>query len=129
MKNINKLERITSIYNEWIPSDIAFIKEIHWSQNNLKIVSYFQLRDKIDSWPNFKEKFVELTINFENISNLKLNFNSSGLHFVSGFDIIDISNDGLENINFHIEDYENGSIEFFCEKIEIFSIEEPKLQF
>jgi hypothetical protein len=42
-----------------------------------------------------------------------------GLHQLSGFDISDISDSGLEKVNFQIEDYENGSINFRCEQVEI----------
>lgn len=41
--------------------------------------------------------------------------------------IIDTSDHGLENINFYIEDYEDGSIEFSCEDIEIISLQKPLL--
>jgi hypothetical protein len=66
--------------------------------------------------------FFEIKMNFSNVSNLKLDFGGAGLHQILGFDILDISNNGLEKINFQIEDYENDSINFICEEIEIIEV-------
>jgi hypothetical protein len=127
MKEISKIEKIRDFYSDWKPSDIAFIKEINWSKNNLKVILYFQIRDEISNWPDLTKDFVEATFEFRNVINMKLNFVGNGLHFVSGFDIINASNHGLEKINFYIEDYEDGSIEFSCEDIEIISVQKPAL--
>ena len=56
----------------------------------------------------------------------KLDFNDVGLHQISGFDILDISDNGLAKINFQIEDYENDSINFICEEIEIIEVSNPE---
>ena len=66
--------------------------------------------------------FFEVSMKFENIFNFKLDFTNNGLQQISGFDIIDISNHGLEKINFQIEDYENGTISFNCEEIEVINV-------
>ncbi len=122
MIKIEKIEKITSIYSLWNPSDIAYIKALEWSVNNLLIKCYCQLRAGSNKWPDKSKYFFDISIGFKNISNLKLDLNGSGLHSVSGFDIVDVSENGLEGINFCIEDYENGSIEFNCEAIEIISV-------
>lgn len=127
MKEISKIEQIRDFYSDWKPSDIAFIKEINWSKNNLRIILYFQIRDKIGNWPDLTKAFVEATFEFRNVINMKFDFIGNGLHFVPGFDIINTSDHGLEQINFYIEDYEGGSIEFSCEDIEIISLEKPAL--
>ncbi|GGF23863.1 hypothetical protein [Flavobacterium limi] len=127
MKEINQIEKIRDFYNDWKPSDIAFIKEINWSKNNLKIILYFQIKTNMSKWPDLTKDFIEATFEFRNVINMKLDFTGNGLHFVSGFDIIDASDHGLEHINFYIEDYEDGSIEFSCEDIEIISLQKPAL--
>lgn len=86
MKEINQIEKIRDFYNDWKPSDIAFIKEINWSKNNLKIILYFQIRNNISNWPDLNQNFVEATFEFKNVINMKLDFTGNGLHFVSGFD-------------------------------------------
>jgi hypothetical protein len=70
--------------------------------------------------------FFEVKINFSKVSSLKLDFSSAGLHQVSGFDILDASDKGLEKINIQIEDYENDSIYFFCEEVEITEVSDPE---
>lgn len=126
MKKIEKIEKITGIYNTWEPSDIAFIKALKWSINNLVIIFYCQLRGGTNGWPDISKDFFEISIAFRNVSNLKIDFIGTGLHQISGFDILDISNNGLENINFQIDDYENGSINFICEEVEIIEVSNPE---
>lgn len=126
MKKIEKIEKVTSVYNAWKPSDIAFIKAIEWSINKLVIIFYCQLRDRVNGWPDISKDFFEMSITFKNVTSLKLDFNGSGLHQISGFDILDISDNGLEKINFQIEDYENDSINFSCEEIEINEVSNPE---
>jgi hypothetical protein len=125
MKKIEEIEKIMNTYNAWKPSDIAFIKAFEWSINKLVIVSYCQLRDSANRWPDMSKDFFEISITFKNVSNLKLDFNGVGLHQISGFDILDISDNGWEKINFQIEDYEDDSINFSCEEIEINWISNP----
>jgi len=127
MTYINKLEDILKEYSYWKPNDIAYIKEIHWNQDGLKVICYFQSRNNREMWPDLNQSFIELILHFENVKNVKLNFSGSGLYFVSGFDIINVSEDGLEKINFYIHDYEDESIEFSCEKIEVLSVGQPFL--
>lgn len=122
MKTINKIEKITSVYSAWKPSDVAFIKALEWSINNLVVIFYCQLRSSVNGWPDMSKDFFEIKVNFSNVSNLKLDFSGAGLHQISGFDILDISENGLEKINFQIEDYENDSINFNCEEVEIIEV-------
>lgn len=122
MKKIEKIEKVTGIYNTWEPSDVAFIKALTWSIDSLVIVFYCQLRSRINGWPDKSKDFFEISIAFRNVSNLKLDFIGTGLHQISGFDILDVSDNGLENINFQIDDYENGSINFICEEVEIIEV-------
>lgn len=126
MKRIKNIEKITNIYNGWKPSDIAFVKSLEWSIQNLLIVCYCQLRENVNEWPDVSRNFFEVSITFKTISSLKINFSGVGLHQISGFDILDISNNGWEKINFQIEDYEDDSITFCCEEIEINEVSNPK---
>lgn len=126
MKIIKKIEKVTSVFPAWKPSDVAFIKALEWSNNNLVIIFYCQLRSDFNEWPDMSKDFFEVKINFSKVSSLKLDFSSAGLHQVSGFDILDASDKGLEKINFQIEDYENDSIYFFCEEVEITEVSDPE---
>jgi hypothetical protein len=111
MKRIENLELID---DAWQPSEIALIKSIFWSSEKLTIDCYCQSRDAM--WPDYSKEFSEVSLEFINVSNLKVEF-SSLIQQVMGFDIIDVSGDGLENINFRVLDYEDGKIEFHCERI------------
>jgi hypothetical protein len=124
MKKIQKIEKIINIYKYWKPSDIAFIKALKLSVNSLEIIFYSQSRNT-DKWPDMAKSFFEISIVFKNVINLKLDFKGEGLHQISGFDILDISDNGLEKVNFQIEDYENGSINFNCEEVEVNNVLTP----
>lgn len=126
MKRIEKIEKIITMYDAWKPSDVAFVKALKWSINNLEIIFYCQLRNGVNGWPDMSKDFFEISMTFKNVSNLKLDFNGIGLHQLSGFDILDISNSGLEKVNFQIEDYENDSISFNCEEIEINEVRQSR---
>ncbi|WP_292009338.1 hypothetical protein [Chryseobacterium sp.] len=96
------------------------------------IIFYSQLRNQKFGWPDQQDNFFEVSVNFENVSSLKIDFdyNYNGLQQVSGFDIIDVSNNGLEFIHYQIEDYENDTIHFYCEDIIILDVSSPvKLKF
>jgi hypothetical protein len=126
MRKLKNLEKVTSIYRDWKSSDITFIKSLEWSPQNLVINFYCQLREDVNGWPDISGIFFEVSIIFKTVSGLKIDFSGTGLHQISGFDILDISANGLEKINFQIEDYENDSISFFCEEIEIDKISASK---
>ena len=124
MRNIQQNININS---NWNCSEIAFVKSLVWSNNDLTIVFYSQEKNIMKGWPDLSRGFRELSIKFQNVINLKLDFKGKGIHQVSGFDIMNISENGLEGINFQIEDYENDSIKFFCEEVVINSMSEPHM--
>ena len=112
MKQYNKL--LTDI--KWNPSRLCYIKSLIWDNSNLILVMYFQDRDKMSICPNFEFKFSKIKICFHNVSDFFFHPNSNSLHQLSGFDIVDMSDNELENVNYKILDYENDSIGFFLKK-------------
>ena len=130
MRQIKNIEKITSVYSAWKATDVAFIKSLEWSMENLVIVFYCQVRGNVNGWPDTSKDFFEVTMTFKCVRNLTLKFSSNRLQQVSGFDILDVSDSQLGKIGFEIEDYENGIIGFACEDIEINSLSKPdKLPF
>lgn len=125
MKDIKNLDKINKNFNGWQPSDLAFIRKIEWTANNMIIVFLSQLRKDVIEWPDLSKDFFEISLLFENIANLKLDFSGFGIHQISGFDIIDISKNSWENLNFQIEDYENGTISFNCKEINVLVVSAP----
>lgn len=122
MKLITNIEKLESLYKNWQPSYLAFIKQLSWSREALLITFLCQLRNPLIEWPDISKEFAEVTLKFTNVIDFKLNFSGSGIQQVSGFDITDISNNGLESINFLIEDYESDKIHFKCAEIYIDSV-------
>lgn len=119
MIKIKEIEKITDLYPEWRPSDIAYIKALEWSINKLSVIFLCQLRNKLTVWPDHSKFFFEIEMTFSDVLNLKLMLNGKAFQQISGFDILDFSQNGLEGINFEIVDYENEIINFSCKEIEV----------
>lgn len=117
---IKHIDRVTALLPAWQPYDIAFIKQLEWLEGNLFLVVYCHPRN-MAAWPDLTANFFEVTMFFENVRDVKfaLERNAGYLHQVSGFDIVDITKNCLEQINYMVSDYEESSIRFNCEEIEI----------
>ncbi len=124
MRKIKGINKIMKVNKSWKPSDIAFISKLGLSMGNLELCCYSQQRNNSFEceWPDLNKAFFEISIIFLNVCNLKIEWGNTKIHQISGFDILDISKDGLENISYQIEDYENDTISFFCKEIMINSI-------
>ncbi|RPE12645.1 hypothetical protein EGT74_03600 [Chitinophaga lutea] len=127
MAEIKNIEKIKDDHATWRPSNLAFIKSLVWSPGRLEIVFYSQLPGDADVWPDFNKPFFEISMEFIKVKNVKLLISGSELHQLTGFDIIDVSGNYLEELNFEVEDYENGTISFSCEDITIKAVSAPTI--
>lgn len=125
MTNIQGTDKIYSAYPNWTPNSIAYIRSLKWENNKLVILACCQVIKEVTGWPDHTKPFFEVEFYFDNVLNLKLSFTGINKQQVTGFDIIDLSQNGLENINFQIEDYENAVIGFTCKTIEIIEVSAP----
>lgn len=112
------MKRITSNLKQFDPSSVAFIQELVWNESGVFLKVYCQSRKSNATWPDLKNEFEIVHLQFIQVSSLNFISNSMGLHQITGFDIIDLSSDQLESINYKVVDYENGSLEFSCKEIE-----------
>lgn len=117
MDKINKNIIKEKLYENYKVSDVVGIvgfnynielNEFYEKQSNLKI--NFLLKDN-----------TIILIDFRNISSLHLKNIGGQFNQLLGFEIIE--NKTYEKCNrFHIGDYENGSIDFYCEKYKTIDI-------
>ena len=127
MAKICNIEKIMSCLNRWDPSDLSCIEllEIQYNstthQTDIKISSLFQERDLVQSWPNNMQSY-DVVMLFFAICDLKIAPQHKFPMQIMGFTIDDISERGLENINFIVQDYEDNQLSFFCNQIEILSV-------
>jgi hypothetical protein len=119
MNKIQNIHNITDAFPSWNAADIVFIESLYWSTDHLIIECYFQSSNGSSEWPDVSMPFYKVSISFKGVQNLALNFNGTRLQQVAGFNIIDLSNNQLDQINFEIEDYEDGKINFYCNEIAI----------
>lgn len=125
MKQIKNIEKIQSIYENWHPSDLAFIKELHWSNGELVISFLSQSKHLSTKWPDTSRGFCEVSIRFNYVVDLRFSFDGDKRQQILGLSITNLSKDGLEeNSSFLIEDYEEGTVHFNCAEISIISVSE-----
>ncbi|WHT38274.1 hypothetical protein QNH98_14655 [Myroides sp. mNGS23_01] len=113
---------ITFTTNNGQPTTVAFIQSLVWSKKDVTIMFLCQEKEEGKGWPNREEAFVVVEVQFLNCTQLKLNVEGDILQPAFGFDILDVSAKGWENINFQIEEYENDCIGFYCEAIEVLPV-------
>lgn len=123
MKAIKNMEKIARVHAEWQPGDVAFIKSLEWSDQNLLASCYCQSRDSHNPWPDLSQNFFELSLKFIRVCDVNVAFSGSPLQHIGSFNIIDLSDNRLEDFNFQIEDYEEGRISFYCQAIEVMDVQ------
>lgn len=129
---MNKVKNIDIVEKEmgsWSPENLAYIKKFKYissyEQEESKIVisGVMQLRDLDNSeWPSDKLPFYEIELEFISISNLKLNDFTNDKTQIMGFEIFNIEDKNWENLIYHISDYEEGKIDFYCRDVSVLSI-------
>lgn len=110
--NFKKFE---STYGKWSPSLLSTIVEVELTSD---LEECFCVKIKASYEINKQKTFISLV--FSAVNSFTITEVSSIPFQVLGFDIIDVSNSGLENIRYEIEDYESGKISFKCKNIDIF---------
>jgi hypothetical protein len=124
MKNI---ALVADVYGAWNPGDVAFIAELRWTGNDgssLELVTFAQPRARTGTgWPNRSAPWYKVVLNFGNVGGFSLREFGPGPRQVMGFSIERVGERGLERLNYRVEDYENGAIEFYSETAEIVSVE------
>lgn len=106
---------------------ISFILELHYKRDYNK---YFEevfvldvgfLVNNIGGNRAFK-----LKIRFKQIEDLCFEAANGAFVQLSGFNIMDIKEDGWSEMRYKINDYENNNFHLFCNQIEVLSVEETK---
>lgn len=132
MGSIRNIEIIKEKMGFFQASALAYIVSLKYQSENdnnsseIIIDGLMQMRNTTHAWPMDEKSWFLISIKFIGINNFKINGLGSTPKQVMGFDIVDISDRGWENINFQIEDYEDDSIGFYCKEICILSVEEYK---
>jgi hypothetical protein len=121
MTRIENTNLVIEVAGRWMPNDVAFIKgfaftaqaEGHTSKLLLNVL--LQRRDLcLKGWPAPDVPKYQVDIDFAGVRELQVKgLGQTGLQ-VTGFDIVDASNRGWEDVGLEIEDYENGRIGFLC---------------
>jgi hypothetical protein len=129
MSTIVNTELVAQRVGRWYPGDLAFIDTLEYrcagddEAAQLRITARFQRRDTARrGWPDDNAPFVEVTMLFDGVSNLQLKAFGGTPKQITGFDITDVSDRGLEGVRFSVEDYEEDQISFDCAKVVVESV-------
>jgi hypothetical protein len=130
MNHIVGASELVARMGEWHPSDLAFIDAIAFAldpQNGaacVEMTSMWQSRGaQSESWPSLGGPWTRVVMRFKKVSRFRVTQPSSGRIQIMGFDIIDMTNNGLEGIRYEVCDVEDGRISLFCDDINILSVE------
>jgi len=134
MRTIKGMELVESVMGRWNPSDLVRIVDFQYVFDridltwNVNIEAEFQKRDPTSSWPSPNDPVFFIKMCFVKVRSLHVDIRNSmfgdqnGDFQVVGFNITDISDRGMEDLNFFIEDYESDMIQFYCKDIVIESV-------
>lgn len=114
------LEQIRQTYPDWEPSTISYIRSITLENGELVASFLFQAR-KENPWPNDQHKHESVTLRFEGVKDLNLDFANPAHQHLTGLDIGDISSYWLEGLKFYIHD-DRDRFDFYCKAIEVLGV-------
>ena len=135
MDAIANLSVIEAAVGRWKPSDIAFIRELRFQgvhvlddgtlTSSLMLRALLQPRPPISAgWPDPRDKFWEVKIEFVGIRELKISQDGAGDLQVQGFDIKDHTGAQMEDVNLEVLDHDDGCISFWAKNAVIQSCRE-----
>jgi hypothetical protein len=102
---------------------VSFISDFHYRKARNKYYEEKFILDIEFVVKTLEGKLYLMKVQFREISDLE--FFASGTYIQhSGFSIIDIKEDGWSELRFKIYDYEQNDFKFFCNEIEIMTLEE-----
>ncbi|TBL67464.1 hypothetical protein [Paenibacillus thalictri] len=121
MKNIKNFELIRSEINVFNWINFKFIIDFHFFKDLNK---FFEEIPTLDLYVEYKDsqKTYVIKIRFKGINNLNISCTCDYGIQLSGFEVIDIKEDGWIDLNYKVIDYETEDIKFYCKEIEVISI-------
>ncbi|EMU55199.1 MULTISPECIES: hypothetical protein [Clostridium] len=119
--NYNYIQEKVKVFS-W--QDIKCIYEIHYYQDFNEYYEEVFLLDIVFIIFTIDNKQYSVKIRFHEVENMNLYIGSKFVQIVC-FDIVDIKDDGWSSLNYLVHDLEqDGYIKFYCNKIEIISVDE-----
>jgi hypothetical protein len=128
MSSIKNQQAVVAALGRWNPSDVAFIQALHAEADErgelfVRLRVMAQPRSALaGSWPSANREWFEVVFRFDQVRQLGLKGLDGWPRQLMGFAIDDISDRGWEGIRFHVQDYEEGAIEFYCYQVAIESV-------
>lgn len=103
------------------PTDVAFVDAIalsvhdgHDGRTKLVLAVRAQRREPGLAWPQHEASFISLELQFTGVRDISLGRLATLPHQVEGFDIIDLSEAGMEDIALEVLDFEKGSLHWLA---------------
>lgn len=129
MAQIVNTEVAAASIGRWNPRDLAFVERLEYQSDSegrpasIMLVGVMQRRDEArDGWPSATSPKFRVTLLFDGVRDFELKGFGQQPKQIMGFDIIDVSDRGLDGIRFMVKDYENGDLQFSCRTVEILDV-------
>lgn len=129
MAKIEGTELVIKAVGHWLPRDLAFIESLNYScqtelePSRLRLTGLLQPRVLCsDGWPSKAVRMYRLIIEFSGIRHFYVKEQGGTASQVMGFDIVDVSDRGWEDVSFEVEDYEHERIGLRCKEIRVVSV-------
>lgn len=128
MASIKNVATVETMLGRWYPGDLAHIEQLclfsreENSEPTVEMIALFFRRDQVHhGWPNPTAAACRVVLQFSGVSNISLNRITNWPVQIMGFDIVDITDRGWDNLQFEILDYEDNRIGFYCNSVDILS--------
>lgn len=129
MAGITNTASVAELIGRWYPGDLAYIEKLEYQSGSetrparILLVGVMQRCDEVNGgWPSETSPRFRVTILFDGVRDLELKGFGQYPRQIMGFDIVDVSDRGLEGVSFMVEDYENGDLQFTCSSVDILDV-------
>lgn len=110
----------SSSYNNVLTAIVKYNYYVCFEQDS----SYTNIEIRFVIQINQNEPFYQMDVRFRNVSSQKIMFCGSNVVHLEGFVIDDMKDRGYAKENrFHVNDFEDQKIDFYCESYEFINIE------
>ncbi len=126
MRNVESLVRLVG---RWEPADVAFIRSLYYqaqqteSPAELHLECIVERRDTAThGWPSETNPRFKANLRFTGVTDLSIKGFGDGDTQIMGFDVVDLSDRGWEQVKYEVQDYENTRIHFLCAGFEVIDV-------
>lgn len=128
-KTIDNIDKILAISEYWRPFDTRYLKSFYWADGSIVMTLTMAKREGANAPPSYtphdikNKKHFDVKMVFTGVESFHLDVSGIQYHSLD-LNIEDVSENGYESLNFLVDDYERGTLKFWCKEIDVISVGE-----